>query len=162
MVHRIDRVLAGAVLLLALLPAGSPAAAEDSPQATEARNTRLVYDAFKAWREGRGSVFDLLADEVHWTVAGNSPVSGSHRSRQDFLEHAVQPITARLATPIRPDLQQLVAQDDTVVAIWDGEATAVDGSTYRNSYAWHMQLRDGQIVRVIAFLDTWALAELMK
>ena len=118
--------------------------------------------AFAPWRDGRGSVFDLLHEDVEWTVAGTSPVSGVYRSRAQFLEQAVAPIGARLATPIVPTVEQVLAQDNMVVVVWSGQATTRDGGTYRNRYAWHMQLREGRIVRVVAFLDTWALAELLR
>ncbi len=146
--------------LAALLPLASIATAPTAPAQHD--NAALVRAAFDAWREGRGSVFDLLAEDVEWTVAGTSPVSGVYRSREDFLQRAVQPITARLATPIMPEVQHVVAQGDTVVVLWHGTATARDGDTYRNHYAWHMQLDGGRIVRVVAFLDTWALVELME
>src|SRR5690606_35125741 len=110
---------------------------------------------------GTGSVFDLLHEDLVWTVAGTSPVSGTYTSRADFLSRAVQPINARLATPITPQVRHVVAQDDAVVVVWDGTATAHDGRPYRNSYAWHMVLDGGRIVRVVAFLDTWALQALM-
>ena len=109
-----------------------------------------------------GSVFDLLHEEVEWTVAGDSPVSGVYWSRAQFLGQAVAPITARLATPIVPTVEHVVAQDDAVVVVWSGQATAKDGHAYRNRYAWHLQLREGRIVRAVAFLDTWALAQLMR
>lgn len=146
--------------LAALLPSIAMAASPASPSAHD--NAAIVRAAFDAWRDGRGSVFDLLADDVEWTVAGTSPVSGVYRSRQAFLDQAVAPITARLATPIVPEVQHVVAQGDAVVVLWQGTATARDGGTYRNHYAWHMQLEGGRIVRVVAFLDTWALAELME
>src|SRR5690606_37024601 len=114
-------------------------------------NAARVREAFAAWREGRGSVFDLLHPQVEWTVAGHSPVSGVYRSRAQFMDQAVAPITARLATPIVPRVEYLVAQDDAVVVVWSGEATAHDGRPYRNRYAWHMRLSDGQVVQVTAF-----------
>ena len=40
-----------------------------------------------------------------------------------------------------------------LIALFDVEATAADGKPYRNSYAWFMQMRDGQIVDVTAFFD---------
>ena len=92
---------------------------------------------------------------VRWGVAGNSPVSGTYRSREHFMAEAVKPITDQLATPIVPSVRQIVAQGSLVVAYWDGQATAKDGSRYTNSYSWHMQLEDGRITRVTAFLDTW-------
>lgn len=146
-----------AASLLYLLALAPPASAGEAAHANAAR----VREAFAAWREGRGSVFDLLHEQVEWTVAGTAPVSGVHRSKQAFMDEAVRPISARLSTPIVPTLRHVLAQDDAVVVLWDGVATARDGSTYRNHYAWHMVFEDGRVTRVTAFLDTWALARLM-
>ena len=137
----------------------SRAGADSRTAANEAR----VRAAFDAWRAGTGNVFDLLHEDAVWTVAGDSPVSGTYRGRRDFMDNAVAPITARLATPIVPELDHLVAQGDAMVAIWRGTARAKDGDTYANHYAWHMVFDDdGRIVRVVAFLDTWALQALME
>lgn len=157
-----SRALGALLLVLALsLPASAHDATADTAD-TASANVALVSTAFEAWRDGTGSVFDLLHDDVAWTIAGSSPVSGVHRSKAAFMDEAVAPINARLSTPITPTVRHIVAQGDTVVVLWDGVAAAVDGSTYRNSYAWHMVLEDGRIVRVIAFLDTWALDQLMR
>lgn len=152
--HLLAALLLGVGMLMP--PALSAATPAPDDPATQVRA------AFDAWRVGEGSVFDLLADDVVWTVAGDSPVSGVYRSREAFLRDAVAPITARLATPIVPELHQLIAHDDHVVAIWQGRATALDGRVYRNHYAWHMRFEGGRIVEVGAFLDTWALVRLME
>ncbi|WP_241663965.1 nuclear transport factor 2 family protein [Stutzerimonas nosocomialis] len=125
-------------------------------------NTTLVQKAFDDWKAGRGSVFDLLADDAQWTVAGSSPDSGTYRSREELMTRAVVPINARLSTPITPEVKHLVAQGDEVVVLWDGRAMAKDGSPYENSYAWHLVFEDGRITRVTAFLDTWQLDRLMR
>lgn len=157
----------GLVVAAALLVA-TPAVAATAVPTTQhqdtsaaATNTRLVREAFDAWAAGTGSVFDLLHEDLVWTVAGTSPVSGTYTSRADFLARAVQPINARLATPITPQVRHVVAQGDAVVVVWDGTATTHDGRPYRNSYAWHMVLDGGRILRAVAFLDTWALQALM-
>jgi uncharacterized protein len=157
----------GASWLLAtvlLSPAVAADAASDDVASVRAHdNAALVRAAFDDWRAGTGSVFDLLADGAQWTVAGDSPVSGVYTSKQDFLDRAVAPIVAKLATPIVPEVQHVVAQDDAVVVVWRGVARAHDGSAYANHYAWHMVFDDdGRIVRVVAFLDTWALDALMR
>ena len=152
--------LAGRCLLglCALLPMSVHAADRGAPT----RNATVVRAVFDEWQAGRGSVFDLLAEDVVWTVAGSSTVSATYLSRAEFMQRAVQPISARLATPIVPALRHLVAQEDAVVVVWDGHATALDGTPYRNSYAWWMQLHEGRVVRAIAFLDTWALQSLLQ
>lgn len=153
-----NRLMCVAALCVALsLPVAAFATENE-----EARNTALVTEAFDNWKAGRGSLFDLLADDAEWTVAGTSPSSGTYRGRAAFMEQAVRPITERLATPIVPQVRHILAQGDHVVVIWDGTATAHDGSAYTNQYAWHLQLADGRITHVTAFLDTWALQQLMQ
>lgn len=152
--------------LLVALPWAAARAAMASPPVADGdvatANAAAVRAAFDAWAAGTGDVFDLLHEDVVWTVAGHSPVSATYSSRGAFMAGAVTPITAKLATPIQPRLRSLVAQGDTVVAVWDGVATTHAGHPYRNSYAWHMVLAEGRIVRVMAFLDTWALQALMQ
>ncbi|MFV9685149.1 nuclear transport factor 2 family protein [Pseudomonas sp. NY15367] len=135
-----------------------PAWASDNTAANQA----LIEKAFDDWRAGQGGIFQLLADDAVWVVAGSSPYSGTYRTREAFMEDAVKPITDKLATPIVPTVRQILAQGPNVVVHWDGQATAKDGSRYENSYSWHMQLENGRITRVTAFLDTWRLVQLME
>jgi ketosteroid isomerase-like protein len=135
-----------------------PAWASDNTAANQA----LIQKAFDDWRAGQGGIFQLLADDAVWVVAGSSPYSGTYRTREAFMEDAVKPITDKLATPIVPTVRQILAQGPNVVVHWDGQATAKDGSRYENSYSWHMQLENGRITRVTAFLDTWRLVQLME
>lgn len=134
--------------------------AEQKP-ALEAFNTTLVQQAFDNWQEGRGSFFDLLAEDAVWTVAGSSPASGIYDTREALLKDAVYPIHARLTTSIVPTVTEIIASHDRVVVFWDGSARAQDGSQYVNSYAWHLVMAEGKITQVTAYLDTWALNQLM-
>jgi ketosteroid isomerase-like protein len=59
-------------------------------------------------------------------------------------------------------VRSIVAEDDDVVILWDGHATALDGLPYDNTYSWHMRLVDGVIVEVIAFFDAPALTDLLE
>lgn len=128
----------------------------------ENNNKQLVKQAFDKWTSGTGNFLDLLADDVHWTVAGSSPVSGVYKSRQQFLEDAVNPITNKLSGKITPvKLLGLYADNDVVVLLWEGAAEAKDGLPYKNTYCWQMTLKAGKIISAIAFLDTYALQELM-
>jgi ketosteroid isomerase-like protein len=131
-------------------------------QAAQHANTELVRQSFINWQQGKGTTFDLLAPDAVWTVAGSSPVSGVYTSKKDLLEQAVKPISARLASPIKPTVQSIVAEGDVVVVLWNGEATALDQQPYKNNYLWHMTFKDGRITEVKAFLDTYVLNDLME
>jgi len=87
----------------------------------------LVAAAFEGWAKGDGDFFSILADDVSWTITGSSPVAGTYTSRRDFIERAIQPIGARLSQPIRPTVDRIITEGNTVVVLWDGHAVAKDG-----------------------------------
>lgn len=138
------------------------AVASSNDKSEEAVNAALIAESFEKWAKGEGSMFDLLSERARWTVAGVSPVSSVYESKQELVEQAVNPIHAKLSGGISPTLRHIVAQGNKVVVIWDGKATAKDGTSYDNSYAWHLTMSDGKVIEVIAFLDTWNLDKLMK
>jgi ketosteroid isomerase-like protein len=139
---------------------GQVAMAEDSRAAISNKNT--IQAAFDAWRNGTGSVFDLLAPDATWTIVGNSPVSKTFGNKQEFMDVVITPFNRRLSKPLRPAVRGIYADGDTVIACFDAEATASDGKPYRNTYAWFMQMRGGKIVRVTAFFDTIEFTDFWK
>ncbi len=120
----------------------------------EARNKELIQASFEAWRDGTGRVFDLLAPDAKWTVLGSSPVSGTYHSRQDFLDEVINPFNARFSSRLIPTVRGIYADGDMVIALFDGEGTALDGKPYRNTYSWYMRMRDEKIVEVVGLFDT--------
>ena len=59
--------------------------------------------------------------------------------------------------PFRPVTIRGLYVDDgaqTVIVVWDGEGTTVADTTYRNTYAWIMTLRDNLVVDGTAFYDS--------
>lgn len=118
------------------------------------RNRETVTKGFAAWAAGGQTFFDdVLAPDVVWTIKGSGPSAGVHRGRQDLLKRAVKPLSARLASPIRPTVQHVWAEDDHVIVQWDGETTTKDGKPYRNSYLWVLRMQGGRAVEVTAYLD---------
>src|SRR5579862_4222463 len=132
------------------------AAEEDSRERNkeEARNKETIQAGFQAWRDGTGRVFDLLAPDATWTIAGSSPVSRTYNSRQEFLDAVIDPFNARLSSRLIPTVRGIYADGDMVIALFDGEATARDGKPYRNTYTWYMRMREGKIFEVVGLFDT--------
>jgi len=128
----------------------------------EFENKTLVENQFSLWKAGKGTLFDLLSDHVEWTVAGTSPISGTFNSKKEFMEKSVAPISARLSKQIVPALESIITSGDDVIVEWHGEATAIDGKAYSNTYSWHLTLADGRIVKARAFLDTYILNDLIE
>ena len=119
----------------------------------KASNKELVRHAFDTWARTGAGVFDILADDVRWTIAGSASSAQTFEGRAAFLDGAFDPIADRFAGPMRPTIRELVADGDMVVVRWDGVAPMKDGQTYRNSYAWFFTMRDGKVFDATALLD---------
>lgn len=122
----------------------------------------MVQEGFDQWTNGTGSFFDLLSDDVVWTITGNSPISKTYTSREQFLEEAIAPLNVRLTQKIVPELRELYADGDMVIALWEGKAIAMDGIPYNNTYSWYMKMKGKKITEVVAFFDTIELAKLWE
>jgi ketosteroid isomerase-like protein len=125
-------------------------------------NKKLVQEAFDKWANGTGSFFDLLSENVVWTITGNSPISKTYNGRKQFMDEVIVPLNDRLTKRIVPTLRGLYAEGDMVIALWDGKAMARDGIAYNNTYSWYMRMKGGKIIEVVAFFDTLDLADIWK
>ena len=105
---------------------------------------------------GEGGVFDLLAPDARWTIVGNSVMSGTYHSREEFLSSVIRPFNARMSTALVPVVHALYADGDTVIVYFDASATARDGSPYTNTYTWYLHMKDGAVMEAIAFFDSIA------
>jgi ketosteroid isomerase-like protein len=128
-------------------------------------NREIVTSAFQAWASGDGYVTSIFADDMTWEIVGRSAASGKYADTKQFVDEVLEPFGARFDpdTPFRPvTIRRIYADDDndTVIVVWDGEGTTVDGTSYQNTYAWFMTLRDGKVVDGTAFYDSIAFNEL--
>jgi uncharacterized protein len=123
-------------------------------RAREDHNKQLIRRAFEDWAAGTGGPYGLLADDVSWTIVGNTPASRTYHSRDEFLGQVIGPFNARLTTRLVPTLHALYADGDTVIAYFSASATARDGQPYRNTYSWYLDLDGDRITRAIAFFDS--------
>lgn len=147
----LQRLLIGLLLCTGLRATVSPALASDPSS-----NKAAVQAAFDAWRAGTGGPFAFLAPDATWTIAGNSIAARTCPSRDAFINEVIKPFNARLSKPLVPTMRGLYEDGNTVIALFDGEALALDGKPYRNTYAWFMEMHESRIVKVTAFFDALA------
>jgi uncharacterized protein len=121
-------------------------------------NKQIISDGFTQWANGTGNFFDLLAEDVVWTITGKSPISKTYSSRTQFITEAIIPLNQRLKEKIKPNVRAIYAEGDTVIVLWDGRATAKDGLPYNNTYSWYLTVKNGKIIVATAFFDTIDLA----
>jgi ketosteroid isomerase-like protein len=122
--------------------------------ADQAGNKATVQRAFDAWAAGTGSPYDLLADNVTWTITGNSLASKTYSSREAFIGEVIRPFNARMRVGLKPTIRSIYAEGDTVVVFFDASGTARDGKPYANTYAWFLRLSGGKITHAFAFFDS--------
>ena len=94
-------------------------------------NRAMVREAFSAWAAGRGSVFDLLADDAAWTMPGFTPGAGQWRGRQAY-NTAVTPLFEHLSAPANPDLIGLWPVGDEVIVRWHQDTPLKTGGSARS------------------------------
>jgi len=160
---RVVTAVVAAVLASAMMVGFSATSTAEDPVRSEQeqRNAQVVRDSFALGVGDVESFYSILAEDVQWTVA-RAVEPTTYTSRTQFLQDGAGPIQTRLTGPIQADVRELITDNDVVVAIWDGTATARDGRPYVNSYAWVMTMREERVVRVTAFLDLVVLDELLE
>jgi uncharacterized protein len=119
----------------------------------EESNKELVRASFDRWSNGIGGPFELLADDIEWTIVGSSPLAKTYRSKQEFIDTVIAPFNARMAKPLVPKVRGIFADGDTVIILFDAEATVLDGKPYRNTYTWYFQMNGPTVTKAIAFFD---------
>lgn len=123
----------------------------------------IISKAFNAWAtQGTSDVFDLLSDDLQWRINGSTPWSKTYTSKQQFLDEVIVPLNKKLSVKIKPTVRNIYQDGNTVIIIWDGEATATDGKPYRSTYSWNMTFTGDKITHVEAFLDTQEFQDIME
>jgi len=126
----------GLLLLYVALSLGTAAPSGAEPQnKSEDQNLATIKSAFDAWRAGTRSPFDKLTPDTTWTIVGNSVVAGTYHGKADVQDNVLTPFNARLSHGLVPTVNNIYSDGDTVIALFDADATARDGLPYHNSYA---------------------------
>jgi ketosteroid isomerase-like protein len=128
----------------------------------ELSNKEIIIKAFQNWHDGNGNFFDLLNDDMHWEITGSTPFSKVYTSKQQFLDEVIIPLNKKLKVKIKPTVRNIFADQDMIIALWDGEAIALDGKPYLSTYSWYMKMKAGKITNVVAFLDGIEFSDVMK
>jgi ketosteroid isomerase-like protein len=125
-------------------------------------NRRAVREAFLPWEQGdSGPFFELVADDVRWTVIGSTPASGVYESKQALISRAFGPLLQRLGGRLVTRLVDISADGDKVFLQHESSGVTADGIAYEQVYCFAMRMRDRRIVEIVAYLDTELLSRVM-
>lgn len=99
-------------------------------------------------------LLDALADDVQWTIIGSTELSGVYRGKREVTDNLLARLRARLATPVAFTIDRLIADGEYVVMQARGQATAITGLAYDNTYCIVARIVDGEIREMTDYVDT--------
>lgn len=98
---------------------------------------------------------DFLADDIEWTLPPAHPFGGPFKGQAQVLEMMGRGSELFLFETITVNVHVLMADGDNVAAHFELRAKTPDGRDYFNQYMFRFQCRNGEIVAVWEFLDTY-------
>jgi ketosteroid isomerase-like protein len=122
---------------------------------TSTENKAAVHRIYiEASRGNSVPLLETLADDAVWTIIGSTFLSGTFRGKDEILTKLLGPFAACTENGVTFIIERLIAEDDHVVLIAKGTATAKTGRPYNNSYCIVAQFADGKIVTMTDYIDT--------
>jgi ketosteroid isomerase-like protein len=120
-----------------------------------AANKQIVARFFDAMSRGDPALPALLHDDACWWVPPGANLGGLYEGKQRVLELMASGVGLYdTSTPMRVEIEQIVAEGDWVCVQLVLEARTARGEDYRNHYHFAFRLRDGRIALVKEYVDT--------
>ncbi len=86
----------------------------------------------------------MLAPDARWTIVGNSPISRTYQSRQEFLDQVITSAQRSVLEQADSDgsVRGIYADGDMVIVLFDGAGTARDGkpATKTGIDSWYLHM----------------------
>jgi ketosteroid isomerase-like protein len=128
------------------------------------RSTRATLDdVFASISEtGFGEKFqDHLADDLVFTATGTSPLAGCYTGKAEYQEKVLARLHERLATPIRPKIEQLLVDGEWATVRFRSEGVrGHNGTDFSMQYCWLIRVVVDRITEIIGFYDTKKMLDL--
>jgi ketosteroid isomerase-like protein len=120
-----------------------------------AENKELIRNMFAELHKGNFDAYlDCMADDLRFTMIGTSRFSGTYTSKQEFVEKVIMPIGSQLDGGVDMQVENLIAEGDTVVMQASGKAGTTAGKRYDNVYCQVFTIANGKVQEVMEYLDT--------
>ncbi len=125
----------------------------------DAESRSVVESAIEAMNSGDVQAFaDHFSDEMKFWMNGSHMFSGPIEGKQAFLD-LVGRVAAGLEKMITLEVKNFFSAGEWVVAETLGNATALDGSPYCNTYCMVWRVRDGKVVGLREYNDSHLVVE---
>ena len=128
---------------------------DKAAQDKAAENKALLRHIYtEASRRNSSPLLETLAEDAVWTIIGSTFLSGTFRGKDAILTRLLGPLAASTENGVTFTIERLIAENDHVVLIANGTATAKTGRPYNNSYCIVARFTDGKIVAMTDYIDT--------
>lgn len=120
------------------------------------KNKQTVRNNFEQLAQGNGApLLESLADDVQWTIIGQTVLSKTFNGKQDVIDGLLVPFREALVNGhIHIHVDNLLGDGDYVVVQGHGEAMTKRGVAYNNTYCWVYRFENGRIKALTEYLDT--------
>ena len=126
-------------------------------------NKRLFEEIFAELAVGNGRPFiSSLAEDIRWTIFGTTAWSKVFEGKQAVEAELLGPLRAQFAEPYRASLKAIIAEDDRIVAEFEGQMTTKAGKAYNNTYCWVCRVAEGRIKELNEYMDTELVATALE
>jgi ketosteroid isomerase-like protein len=129
---------------------------------SEVGNKALVQGIFAETAKGNGRPFvDALADDVRWTIMGQTAWSRTYEGKRAVLGELLGPLSDQLGGRNIVSAQRVLADGDVVVVEGRNHSVTSSGRDYPNRYCWVFVMRDGKVAEITEYADTQLIAEVL-
>jgi ketosteroid isomerase-like protein len=107
------------------------------------------------------TIRDSFADDAVWSMHGDLPIAGPWKGRKEIVDDFLGAVGGALFEPgtVNFEFPTLIAEGDTVMLEWRGNAHAASGVEYHNEYCGVFVVRDDRIATVREYMDSKYAAE---
>jgi ketosteroid isomerase-like protein len=129
---------------------------------SEVGNKALLQGIFAETAKGNGRPFvDALADDVRWTIIGQTAWSRTYQGKRAVLDELLRPLAEQLGGRNVVSAERFVADNDVVVVEGRNHSVTRSGRDYPNRYCWVFVIHHGKIAEVTEYTDTQLIAEVL-
>ena len=119
------------------------------------------FDRLEATGFDGGVFLDALADDLVWTATGTSPVSGTFRGKQSYVDNVWRPLDDHLDKWPKATVLRILADGEWAVVQFRGVGgVGRNGTDYTLEYCWVIRVVDDRVREVVGYYDQVKVAEL--
>lgn len=118
-----------------------------------ADNKEVIRNMGRA--KGLDEMLAMMADDIRWTVIGNTKFSGTFNGKKELVERLIHPLFAQMESMGTGITDNVIAEGDYVVVQTRGSGRRTKtGKDYNNTYCMVYKISDGKVKEVTEYCDT--------